>query len=119
MRAADLRQPVNRSPSSAKGRGASMGRVPHLPDASLRLEEELHFYTGDFNQIVIGKLFSLSAQRHTIDGRKHCAFDMGNEKSSWAPGNDCDLNTGLADGREVFDEVQCAACGSAGQYLNG
>ena len=87
-------------------------------DRLLGLVKELHFYAGNFNQVVIGELFSLPAERHPIDGRKHRAFNMGDEKAGRAAGNYCDLDTGFADCREVLDEVQGTACGCTGEHLN-
>lgn len=84
----------------------------------LRLVKELHFYAGDFDQVVIVELFGLPAKRDTIDARKHGAFNMGDKKSGRASRNDGNLHTWLADCREVLDQIESAACGGTGQHLN-
>ena len=85
--------------------------------AWLWLVKEFHFYTRDFDQVVIRELSGLSTKRYAVNRRKYGTFDVGDEKTSRATRDHCDLNTRFANSRKVFCKVEGASGGCAREYL--
>src|SRR3954452_16915527 len=98
--------------------GTSKPKQPTMP-TTLGLQEKLHFYTGQLNDVVIAQLMRLRVEGLTVEDRKVGPFYMGNEIPVWPFCNNSDLNTWFTECGQRLCQRQFLTGIWTRQYLNG